>query len=264
MSDQTASGNVFGKITQARAAEQVARRIEVLVLEGVLHSGERLPGERELARVMDVSRPILREALRELEIKGILETRHGQGTVVADIVGSLFSQPIESLIQEYPRTRVDFVEFRSEVEGWAAALAAERATRDDISLLDEVFTRMEEAHTLADVAREAACDLDFHMMIADCAHNIILIHTLRSCYHLLSDNVLLNRARIYAFPGARERLLDQHRAIRDAIIARNQGAARAAAQTHMRYVETTMKNVDRENLWQENAALRRTMAGRTD
>ena len=248
---------VFGKVTTDRAAQQVVHRIEVLVLEGVLRNGDKLPGERDLALEMNVSRPILRDALKILETKGILETRHGQGTVVADVIGSLFSPPIENLMRDYPRTRVDYVEFRRELEAWAASLAAVRASEDDILILKDVFSRMEEAHGQKDVEAEARLDLEFHITIADCAHNIILIHSLRSCYQLLSDNVLLNRERIYDFAGARDELFEQHRVIFNAIVAHDAAAASAAARDHMIYIESTMQDIDRKELWQKNAALRR-------
>lgn len=248
---------IFGAITPSRAAEEVVRRIEVLVLEGVLRNGDRLPSERDLASEMDVSRPVLRDALKHLETRKILETRHGHGTVVADVVGSIFSKPVEDLMRDYPRTSVDYVEFRRELEGWAAALAAERATDDDRAILSAICERMEIAHREQDVKREGEIDLEFHLTIADCAHNIILIHSLRSCYRLLADNVLLNRSMIYDLPGAREKFLEQHRAIFDSIMARDKQAARAAAHAHMAYVESTMKVVDRLDLWQKNAELRR-------
>lgn len=248
--------DIFGKITAERAAHQVVRRIEVLVLEGVLRNGDRLPSERDLASEMNVSRPILREALKILESKGILETRHGQGTVIADVVGSIFSQPVEALMRSYPRTKSDYVEFRCEMEAWAAALAAERATDDDLIMLKAVFAQMKDAHERRAVEEESRLDLEFHMTIADCAHNIILIHSLRSCYQLLSDNVFLNRARIYDIAGARDKLLGQHHAIMDAIVARDVTGAREAALAHMLYVASTMEDADRIVLRQENAALR--------
>lgn len=252
---------IFGKIAPERAAMHVVQRIEILVLEGVLRNGQRLPSERDLAVEMDVSRPIVREALKILENKGILKTRRGHGTVVGDVIGSVFSDPIKNLMRDYPRTRVDYVEFRREIEAWAASLAAVRSTGDDRLLLQDVFQRMEKADLRRNVEEEARLDLEFHMTIADCAHNIILIHSLRSCYQLLLDNVLLNRARIYEFPGAREKMLAQHRAILEAILRGDETAARSAANDHMAYVESTLENVERTNLWRENAALRRSWQG---
>lgn len=247
---------IFGKVTPDRAAQQVVHHIEVLVLEGVLRNGDKLPGERDLAFEMNVSRPVLRDALNILETKGIIEKRHGQGSVVADVIGSVFSPPIEGLMREYPRTRVDFVEYRRGVEGWAASLAAQRAGEEDILILKDVFSRMEGAHQQENVEEEAKLDIEFHITVADCSHNIILIHSLRSCYQLLSDNVFLNRSLIYDFPHARCELFELHRVIFEAIIAHDATAARAASDAHMDYIDEMMQDVDREALWRNNAALR--------
>ena len=78
---------LFEKITHNRTADAVTEQIELLILQGILRPGDRLPGERELSGQVDVSRPILREALKALEERGLLVSRHGEGTFVADLMG---------------------------------------------------------------------------------------------------------------------------------------------------------------------------------
>ena len=73
-------GEIFSRIEHSRTADEAVQQIEALVLEGVLRVGDRLPGERELARQFDVSRPILRDALKDLEARGLITTRPGGGT----------------------------------------------------------------------------------------------------------------------------------------------------------------------------------------
>jgi GntR family transcriptional repressor for pyruvate dehydrogenase complex len=84
--------DIFARIEHSRTADEVVHQIEILVLEGILRVGDRLPGERELAKQFDVSRPILREALKVLESRGLLNTQHGGGTFVADVIGQVFHQ----------------------------------------------------------------------------------------------------------------------------------------------------------------------------
>ena len=86
---------------------------------------------------------------------------------------------------------------------------------------------MQAAHESGDFQEEAAIDVEFHNAIGECAHNIVLLHTLRSCYRLLSNGVFHNRLMVFALPGAREELLAQHRAIHDAVAAGDPEAARA-------------------------------------
>ncbi|TYK94049.1 FadR family transcriptional regulator, partial [Streptococcus pyogenes] len=78
--------DIFSRIDHSRTADEVVGQIEALILEGVLRPGDRLPGERDLARQFEVSRPILRDALKALEMRGLLTTRHGGGTHVADVI----------------------------------------------------------------------------------------------------------------------------------------------------------------------------------
>ena len=94
---------------------------------------------------------------------------------------------------------------------------------------------MQAAHERGDFEEEAAIDVEFHNAIGECAHNIMLLHTLRSCYRLLSDGVFHNRLMVFALPGAREELLAQHRAIHDAVAAGDPEAARAASVQAYRF-----------------------------
>lgn len=249
-------GDIFSKIEHSRTADEVVEQIEVLILEGILRVGDKLPGERDLARQFEVSRPILRDALKALEGRGLLETHHGGGTYVADVIGQVFTKPVMELISKHRKATADYLEYRREIEGIAAEYASLRATKDDKALLTRIITRMKAAHQKDDFEEEASIDVEFHNTIGECAHNIILLHMLRSCYRLLSDGVFYNRALIYGFSGARDKLLEQHVAIYDAVMAGDPRAARDAAQAHMAFVEKFMKEAERTGDWQRVSRLR--------
>ena len=210
-------GEIFSRIEHSRTADEVVQQIESLILEGVLRSGDRLPGERDLARQFEVSRPILRDALKELETRGLIVTKHGGGTYIGDVIGQVFARPIMDLIPTHRKAATDYLEYRREMETIAADYAARRATADDLAMLDQIMARMIDVHAAGDFDDEAAIDVEFHSAIGECAHNIILLHTLRSCYRLLSDGVFHNRLLAFALPGARDALLAQHKAIHRAI-----------------------------------------------
>ncbi|WP_048648652.1 FadR/GntR family transcriptional regulator [Nitratireductor soli] len=252
---------VFSRIEHARTADGVVRQIETLILEGVLRDGDRLPGERDLARQLDVSRPILRDALKALEERGLILTRHGGGTHVADVIGQVFSPPVSALIAAHRKATADYLEYRREIEAIAADYAARRATPEDLVLLEAIMGRMDAAHASKDFEAEAASDIEFHNAIVECAHNIVLLHTLRACYRLLSDGVFLNRTRIYAMPDARDTLLAQHRAIHQAIVAGDPVAARAAAVAHIDFVEKATFQAERSGDWQRVSRLRLNQRG---
>lgn len=227
---------VFEPIHHSRSAEAVAHQVEGLILEGVLRAGDRLPGERELAAATGVSRPIVRQAIKSLEEARLLTSRHGEGTFVADVIGTVFSPQISRLLARHDRATRDYLEYRREIEAVAAKFAAERATPSDRDLLEAVVRRMEAAHSEEDFDREAEVDIELHSLIGEIAHNLVLLHTLRSCYRLLSEGVFQNRSRLYHAPDARQLLLAQHRAIANSIFGGDGEAAAAAARAHMDYV----------------------------
>jgi GntR family transcriptional repressor for pyruvate dehydrogenase complex len=249
-------GAIFSRIEHMRTADEVAQQIETLILEGVLSAGDRLPAERELARQFDVSRPILRDALKTLEQRGLIATRHGGGTYVADVTGEIFARPVMDLILGHRKAAADYLEYRRAVEAIAAEFAARRATEEDRAMLAGIVGRMEAAHAEGDFAEEAAIDVEFHTAVGECAHNIVLLHTLRSCYRLLADGVFHNRLAIFSLPGAREALLAQHRAIHEAIAAGDAEAARTASVRHIDFVERAMVEADRSDDWRRVSRLR--------
>lgn len=249
-------GEIFSRIEQSRTADEVVQQIEALVLEGVLRVGDRLPGERELSRQFEVSRPILRDALKNLETRGLLTSRHGGGTYVADVIGQVFAKPVIELFATHRKAAGDYLEYRREIEGIAAEYAARRATSDDLALLERIIERMQEAHPSDSMDAEAAIDVEFHQAVGECAHNIMLMHTLRSCYRLLSDGVLHNRILVYELPDASATLLGQHVAIYEAIRNGDPPAARQAAMDHITYIEQAMAEAERAGDWQRVARLR--------
>ena len=247
---------LFAQISHSRTASEVVQQIELLILDGVLRDGDRLPGERDLALDLDVSRPILREALKELEARGLLVSHHGGGTYVADIIGQVFSKPITELISRHARATRDYLEYRRELEGLTAELAAKRATDTDRALLTRIIDDMRQAHAGGIAEEELAADVEFHNAIGEAAHNIILLHTLRACYRLLSEGIFFNRKAVFALANARERLLEQHVAIHAAILSGDGDVAKRAAQAHIDFVMQAVDEASRADEWGRVAKLR--------
>lgn len=223
----------FRPIEHDRAADPVARRIEDLILDGVLRSGDRLPGERELAQRLGVSRPVLREALKRLEEQGLLAGRPGEGTFVADLIRPAFAPALAALLSRDDRAGRDTLEFRRAFEGWTAETAARRATADDRAMIERLGAAMRTAHAAVDEAREAELDVMLHMTIAEAAHNLVALHVAHAINRLQVDGVTTARPKLYLLPAARERLLTEHLAIADAVLAGDPAAARARAEAHV-------------------------------
>lgn len=232
----------FQKIEAERLSQSIVTQIEVLILRGILRPGERLPAERELSERMGVSRPSLREAISDLQGRGLLVTRQGAGVFVADVLGSAFSPALIGLFSNHDEAIFDYIAFRRDMEGLAAERAARFGTASDLQVIGAILAKMETAHLKRDPSDEAELDAGFHMAIIEASHNVVMLHMMRSMYDLLRQGVFYNRQAVFLDRDIRDTLLDQHRGINAAIQARDPVAARAAVAAHMDYVARTTQD----------------------
>lgn len=233
----------FQKIQSEKLSQSVVRQIELLILRGILRPGERLPSERELADKLGVSRPSLRDAVAELQERGLLTTRAGAGIFVADVLGSAFSESLVQLFASHEEAVFDYVSFRRDMEAMAAERAARFGSDTDLKVIDTIFHKMEAAHSKRNPADEARLDAEFHLSIIEASHNVIMLHMMRAMFELLREGVFYNRQMMFKQRTTREMLLDQHRAINKGIQARDPAAARAAVEAHLTYVEEALADL---------------------
>jgi GntR family transcriptional repressor for pyruvate dehydrogenase complex len=230
----------FMKIHTEKLSQSVVRQIEQLILRGILRPGERLPSERELSDRLGVSRPSLRDAVAELQDRGLLVSRAGAGIYVAEVLGSAFSDALVQLFASHEEAVFDYVAFRRDMEGLAAERAAVLGSDTDLKVVDALFHKMEAAHLKRDPTDEAALDAQFHMAIIEASHNVVMLHMMRSMFDLLRQGVFYNRQMMFKNRTTRDMLLDQHRAMNDGLQARDPVAARAAVEAHLNYVEKSL------------------------
>jgi len=230
----------FQRVEAEKLSHSVVRQIEQLILRGILRPGERLPSERELSERFGVSRPSLREAVAELQDRGLLATRAGAGIYVADVLGSAFSPALIQLIASHEEAVFDYIAFRRDLEAIAAERAAVHGSDTDLKVIDAIFRKMEAAHRKRNAADEAELDAEFHIAILEASHNVILLHMMRSIFDLLKQGVFFNRQMMFRQRTTRDLLLDHHRAINDALQARDAAAARSAVEEHLTYVESQL------------------------
>jgi GntR family transcriptional repressor for pyruvate dehydrogenase complex len=230
----------YQKVQTERLSHAVTRQIELLILRGILRPGERLPAERDLSERMGVSRPSLREAVAELEARGLLISKPGAGIFVAEVLGSAFSPALIQLFADHEDAVQDYLSFRRDMEGLAAERAARLASETDLQVIGTIFEKMQAAHRGRDSAIEADLDAGFHMAIIEASHNVIMLHMMRSMYDLLRQGVFYNRQQMFRSRDMRETLLEQHRAIHDAIQARDPQAARSAVEAHLVFIQRAL------------------------
>jgi len=240
----------------ARIADVVARDLEQRILEGSLKTGDRLPSERNLALELNVSRPTLREAIQKLVSKGLLQTRHGGGSVVTDRLQASFSDPWKDMLQSHPLLQADMLEFRHMLEGEAAMLAAERATDLDLERIDAAYAALEHAYDGEDIALCIDADVAFHQAIADASHNSMIGHLVASLMQVIHSHVSDNLVHLHALPKQWEQLRAQHRAIWQAVRGHESVDAMRVAREHISFVRRSMEeNAKTED--RRNSALRR-------
>ncbi|MGJ8621244.1 MAG: FadR/GntR family transcriptional regulator [Yoonia sp.] len=232
----------FEPVKQEKLSHGVVRQIEGLILRGILRPGERLPSERELSERMDVSRPSLREALADLQDRGLLTSKAGAGVYVAEVLGSAFSPALVTLFSTHDKAVFDYISFRRDMEGLAAERAAAKASDTDLKVVNAIFEKMEAAHKKRNPADEAHLDANFHLAIIEASHNVIMLHMMRSMYELLREGVFYNRTVMFKQRMTRDTLLEQHRAINTALQARDPVGARAAIEAHLDFVQTALSD----------------------
>lgn len=238
---QEAAKYLFEPIDHGSVADAVVEQIEMLIVAGVLKEGSKLPSEREMAELFDVSRPKLREALKRLEDQDLLQVRHGEGSVIAPLIGKALSPALMDLYARHPVAFFDYLEYRREQECFAARLAAERATPADKEILSRIMADMVAAHEADDSKAAQRADIDLHAAIVDASHNSTLIHMMGSIYDLTKRGVFYNRDYLRSVDSTGERLLKQHLAIGEAILQGDPEAAAQAARAHIDFVEESFR-----------------------
>jgi GntR family transcriptional regulator, transcriptional repressor for pyruvate dehydrogenase complex len=158
--------------SSVRLSASVAAQIEEMVTSGQLQNGRRLPSERRLAELLSVSRGSVREAITELEVKGLVTRRPGTGTHIRRPPHSLFTGPIVSGAGLSDRETTELLDLREAIEPGIAARAAERASTADIEEIRTLARAFENSGE--DVERRMQLDAEFHQAIARAAHNALL------------------------------------------------------------------------------------------
>ncbi|OUS07565.1 GntR family transcriptional regulator [Rhodobacterales bacterium 52_120_T64] len=237
----------FKKIEPEKAASAIIHQVEQLILRGVLRPGERLPSERDLATRFEVSRPTVRDALAALEASELVVTRPGAGAFVAQVLGSAFAPALVKLFSTHEEALFDYLSFRRDLEGMAVARAAEYANETDLAVITSIFNRMEAAHEKRNPTEEATIDAEFHLAVVEAAHNVVMLHMMRSMFEMLQTGVFYNRQILFGKRSTRDILLEQHRAIYEAIVSQNPDAARAAVEAHLAFIEDVMIQQNRDH-----------------
>ena len=210
------------------AAEQVVAYVRGLIVKGELRPGDRLASERELVSAIGVSRPSVRAGLRSLATMGIVTTRQGAGTFITAGPPALVNEPLGMLAALHGITREGLFEARRVLEVSSVALAAERATGDQLAAMSDEITGM--YTSLEDPQEFLRHDVRFHRAVALGSNNLVLSALIEmvASLHYEQRRVTIERARNELRSEA-----DMHRRIYQAVRARDPEAARATMDEHL-------------------------------
>ena len=227
-------------------SQEISFRLERLILDGGLAPGQKIPSERQLSTRLGVSRAIIREALHELQGRGVIETQHGRGSFVASIVPNTDdledNSPLMHLFAGHPRTLYDLLEVREQLEGQAAELAAQRATRGDLHRITKAYRALEDTDPLSN----AKPDHGFHQAIIEASHNPVLVHVLNGLKNMMLLTVHASVANLNPRAEIRQLIMKQHKQIYQAIMAGKATTARKVAMAHVRFVQDSLRSLENQ------------------
>jgi GntR family transcriptional repressor for pyruvate dehydrogenase complex len=223
----------LGSVRRISLTEQLVQKLEGLVRNGVLSPGERLPTERQLAEMLSVSRASLRQALKALQVMGVLDVRQGSGNYLSEAAREILRVPPGILVPLPGLTQAELFEVRRALEGEGAAAAAKRASPSDLEALRVELRGMRA--TKRDRVAYGKHDLAFHKHVAMASGNRYFMWFLSLSNKVLYQAYLSRPMRVSV-----EDSIEEHASVLRAIEARNATLAREEMLKHVSYTKYYM------------------------
>ena len=220
---------------EASLPERTAEQIAKLIVEQHLTSEDKLPSEFELAEMLNVGRGTIREGVKLLVARNVLEIRRGKGTYIASNPGEVPDPLGFKFCPDQFQLALDLAEIRGQMEPWVARMAAERAEAEDLAALREVCSVVEQ-----DILAErdhSQNDVQFHVAVAKCTHNLVVPKIIPIITYSITLFVSLTESRLKM-----ETLVD-HREIMDAVCQRDGARAEKAMTRHIEYNRALLKEI---------------------
>lgn len=218
-------------IEKVSSVEQAERQIREYILSDEVQIGEKLPTEKQLCQTLSVGRGTVREAIRLLQAKGLVELRPGRGAFIA----SKSEQDSEDIADWFRKNEIqvkDLIDVRLVIEPLAAKLALKRCDAKDVEHLREILAESEQAAAEADNVKLAVCDEKFHTFIFECTRNKLLIDINRK----IERSLITFRNKTFTIPNNVQNFIPAHRAIVNAFEAGSPEMAEFCMKAHMEAV----------------------------
>jgi len=233
---------MYKTVRTSRLYEQIVQQIEESILTGTLKPGDQLPAERDLAQRFGVSRTAVREAVKALQEKGLVEAYSGRGTFITKGTAHAIRQSLDWMMKVGQDGSLHLAEMRAILEPEIAALAATRVEEAHLSAMREAFQVMDRSRE--DPVAFIEADLDFHLALAEAAANPLILSLIDSIVGLLREQ----RMRIFYVEGGPERGQYHHKRILDAVEKHDAEKARNAMRAHLLQVREDSKSSEAQPL----------------
>jgi GntR family transcriptional repressor for pyruvate dehydrogenase complex len=221
----------FKEIAPVRLYESVIEQIMDLIKNNELKPGDKLPPERELAEKLSISRNSLREAFRVLESRGLIKSKPGGGRFIREIRKNGHNNTENIILSLEKSSILELLEAREIFEVKIAEIAAQRATLEEIEIIEKALNKINQKEELKE-DKKMESDTEFHLAIAGASHNFVFVNIMKLHLDLLKET----REKTWQIPGRREKQYQEHQAIFQAIKEHNSKKAEEAILKHLRNI----------------------------
>ncbi len=231
---------MFTPLHHKKFSDEITEQIIGLIKKGELSPGDNLPSERQMCESLGVSRPPLREALKTLEVMGFVDIQQRRKIMVKSITTNpTLYDPLSKALENDQQMVFQLLEFRRILESWAVSRLTQTAGPKEIKQLEKLYGELRKDFETNQLGVDA--DVKFHLAICNAAGNTIVSHIAHTSFKLLRESQKLTRQVIYKDEKNRRSLLEKHRAILEAIKAKNSKKAKAALISHFNFAERQLK-----------------------
>lgn len=222
-------------------SQQLSKKLQEQIIFGEICPGQKLPSQRHLSERYNLSRATVREAVQDLELKGLIETYHGGGSICCNPLEPHFDMPLEG-VGDNIDFQVQVMEMRAALEGEAAFYAALRATDEQLGKIGQEYQVMQARNSGHTTLAKAKADLRFHMMIAEASHNLLVISFSQIFYNRFFNAIygVLDRT-LKKFGRYPDGIRAQHTQIYQALLNRDADLARTLAVEHIDYTRKQLE-----------------------
>lgn len=228
---------MFSPIKNTKLYEQVIEQIKDMILRGELKKGDKLPSERELVERLQVSRTSIREALRALQIIGLIECKQGEGNYISQSFERSLFEPLSIMFILEKSNPEEIIQVRKIIEVETAAIAAKKITKEELESLEILITAFKNS---TDEIDNVKIDKKFHYKIAQASRNFIIVNILNAISSLIDSFIKDARNKILMEEKNREVLAKQHEDIYNALKKGDSKKAAEAMRKHLDFANEYM------------------------